>query len=656
MDKNSNTMPALTTFELGLITKFLSIAEDEFSNESCDEFVIPASPANLAVLAPMVAGKIAEYGDEWEHERNPTDYLAHSSTLPEFYVVPNEWLAAYLHTRYAAALPERLDAAECRILAGLLENLTELFEIRAKHCDDEDADPFMLPPTGPNKAFMAAVFEKRKKRALAKKALEATKPITAPDFWVIGFLAHACARAAEGVESVSIVRVDASDEPDVPRAGPDPRFPAVQQFLKKYSQPFAEWRTKEMADLKRFADEGPGFTTERRSWGYGDKAAFEDLWHCARAVKRLAIHAALGTGKPSGKKKRPRLDAAAANQTFAKLLANGKHIYVDGGALFSASHYFGKETVPEDERVLADECDKAVSMSEYKIVRHMLYEGHAPEHIGAAMQQLAPYLDKRKGKECDVYIAQTVQAAQADEDLLDWIRRRDRSERDNAGAAAELADDWRPGWRQAVAYDYWSCRLAGENKYELGLDDACCTIANCLALGWDAWALQLVRQVMKRLEQGRFWDFDAGKRPFHQRRTQYFVLRLIAQWQGWACRNLPVQAFDEPLFEQLLERWRDPDPDKVAPLLLAACDRRMYQSRCFTGAKVLDLDNYRFWYDPFEILLMLDLRRRLGLANPVLDHPLMATPLGRLPTAAPPYTDEVLDGVVARARLEDASL
>jgi hypothetical protein len=52
---------------------------------------------------------------------------------------------------------------------------------------------------------------------------------------------------------------------------------------------------------------------------------------------------------------------------------------------------------------------------------------------------------------------------------------------------------------------------------------------------------------------------------------------------------------------------------------------------------------------PVEILGILRLRRDVGLPNPSLDHPLMATPLGALPTRAEAAPDELLQRVLARA-------
>jgi hypothetical protein len=50
------------------------------------------------------------------------------------------------------------------------------------------------------------------------------------------------------------------------------------------------------------------------------------------------------------------------------------------------------------------------------------------------------------------------------------------------------------------------------------------------------------------------------------------------------------------------------------------------------------------------------LRESLGLANPLVEHPLLDTPLGRLQQIRPPWTDPLLDALVARWELEVSAL
>lgn len=219
-------------------------------------------------------------------------------------------------------------------------------------------------------------------------------------------------------------------------------------------------------------------------------------------------------------------------------------------------------------------------------------------------------------------------------------------------------------WARGVAYKHWSQRLnvrfhshvlvlfeRGERPRKLQslfLDQLGVSIANCLALGWTEWAIDLTRRAHWGLDHDEF--NDGGDRA--HRRTQHFILRLIGRWQDWPERNGPSCAFDEPLFNALLDHWVTPNADDLAPLLLAACDRHTHQARPDTNKAYFDMRHSGMDYDPFEVLAVMKLRELHGLPNPVLDHVLMNTPLGRLPAPTAPYSDELLDGVLARARRE----
>lgn len=234
-------------------------------------------------------------------------------------------------------------------------------------------------------------------------------------------------------------------------------------------------------------------------------------------------------------------------------------------------------------------------------------------------------------------------------------------------AALKGEPGWFDLWRQAVACQHWGRRLAfrwhahalaefeagkrGQKLRLLSFHHTGVVIGNCLSLGWTDLAIDLARRTRLAIGEGLF--SDAGD-AFGRRRTQHFVLRLVADWQGWPeqRRADAACAFDEPVFNALIDHWREPDPASVAPLLLAACDRHTQQCRADAASRKTfhDLHNDDYWYNPFEILSVLRLRRLAELENPVLDHPLMKTPLAALPPVTAPYADALLDGVLAQAR------
>ncbi|WP_293933754.1 hypothetical protein [Iodobacter sp.] len=136
------------------------------------------------------------------------------------------------------------------------------------------------------------------------------------------------------------------------------------------------------------------------------------------------------------------------------------------------------------------------------------------------------------------------------------------------------------------------------------------------------------------------------------RRAQAFMLRLFADWVGDLSHQWPGYAYDEPIYEMLLQLWRTPDPEALIPCLLAACDRHTHQAGKDTLKKFYDFNSdWHLERVPIEILFIFRLREWEGFANPVLDHPLMVAPFDSLPPEQPvPELDELMQGVLKRAR------
>ncbi|MCE0918215.1 hypothetical protein [Pseudomonas sp. NMI760_13] len=131
-----------------------------------------------------------------------------------------------------------------------------------------------------------------------------------------------------------------------------------------------------------------------------------------------------------------------------------------------------------------------------------------------------------------------------------------------------------------------------------------------------------------------------------------FGLAIIGDWLGKPL-DLDKHALPrDPAWGQLVAHWREPDPEKLLPILMAACDTHV--ERIALNSRELDSGNFEFGSPfeavyPAEILAILNLRRSLGLSNPFIDHPLMTTPYAKL--TCPPGTrlekDELLERFMA---------
>ena len=132
------------------------------------------------------------------------------------------------------------------------------------------------------------------------------------------------------------------------------------------------------------------------------------------------------------------------------------------------------------------------------------------------------------------------------------------------------------------------------------------------------------------------------------------ALQILAQFLGEPPLVPDKNYRPHAIYDALFTHWRNPDFAVLTPILLAACDEHTWRVQ---GRK--DGSFYRgkeFWQYgqlPLEILMIFRLREYMGLPNPVLDHPLMNTALGKLPTETVPYAHhEVIGPVVARMRRE----
>jgi hypothetical protein len=650
---------ALSSRELALIADSLATAADEFADRSCNDFSFPGTPENRAI-----GEAIARHCDTgyWEADSTLAAFLAEMAANNERVVVYDNWAAGYfaeLCKRLASVTPPGpLSAAELAIIAELLESSAEDHE--GWYGDQRDDLDITLAPTAEHRDLLAAATlhqAPRGWRAKLAKLAKAAGPISLPDFQVMSYLAARCKAHAAVTDAVSAAGIltapapihaqdatirHAGAVPAIERAGIAPRFPQLERYLKAYSQSFANWQSEQLPLLERYAAGKAGatlcqngqFTTEFAS-------ARQSLFECSLALLWHAVQTALGGAIAQAKEKKVKIPTLKVTEReFAKLVEGGKHVHMQIPPALNARD-FQKRLEPGFEGKYAEQVDAEISRAEFDIVRHLLLNNHAPEQIQQAFLTFSPELAARKGEGAVTYVADTLQRAATDPLLHEW-REQNRPAQvdvDRAAFQRTIGKDWLAPLRRSVAYDYWSCRMAAHcgGRWNYWFDNIVGTATNCLVLGWEKEALGLFQQVRTHIDEQRFDYINESKNP-----TQYFLLRLIADSQG-----KPRTGDGEPLFAALLAHWQTPDADALAPLLLAACDRHTHQAAKTDGPLML-----QHTYYPLEALAVLRLRLLRGLTNPLLEHPLMSTPLGALPEVTEFYTDELLEGVVKQARLE----
>ena len=193
------------------------------------------------------------------------------------------------------------------------------------------------------------------------------------------------------------------------------------------------------------------------------------------------------------------------------------------------------------------------------------------------------------------------------------------------------------------------------------LDGATQVMLGTIAMGQPHLVKPFHRAVFAGINDG--YGIRDGRDPPLGTTLRYaaFGLSIIGEWLGEPL-DLDKHALPrDPAWGLLVAHWREPDPDKLLPVLLAICDTHV--ERIAVTDREVDRHSEKFEFGsvfeavhPTEILAVLRLREMLGLVNPAnIEHPLMKTPYARI-TCMPGAIierDELLDRFVATVRERD---
>jgi hypothetical protein len=205
------------------------------------------------------------------------------------------------------------------------------------------------------------------------------------------------------------------------------------------------------------------------------------------------------------------------------------------------------------------------------------------------------------------------------------------------------------GWAQlhlSVLYRWWQARLAlwwflgplaGKGTLNaLPENDWANLFTQALAVG----ELGIAEWCGERISNNpRAFRYRGGcpSRPF--------LVRLYALWKGTSPQG--VRELVEPAHCEVLRCWRD--EAGLADALAASCDYHIRQAWHAAGGDFRGFPESVF---PADVLAILRVRQELRLATPEVSHPLMETPLARVPVPLPRVPDDVLDRVVTAVEEE----
>ncbi|CAD5110403.1 hypothetical protein PSEWESI4_04726 [Pseudomonas carbonaria] len=192
------------------------------------------------------------------------------------------------------------------------------------------------------------------------------------------------------------------------------------------------------------------------------------------------------------------------------------------------------------------------------------------------------------------------------------------------------------------------------------LDGCTHLMLGAIALGQPQLVAPFYQEVLDGVEGG-YGAGDGHKPPVSSTlRYAAFGLSIISEWLGNPL-DLDKHALPrDPAWGQLVAHWREPAPEKLLPVLLAACDvhieRMAVTDREASQDKKYEFSSTFLAVHPTEILAVLRLRDLLGLPNPTqIDHPLMQTPYAAITCRPGEVTenDELLDRYLAAMRQHD---
>jgi hypothetical protein len=132
-----------------------------------------------------------------------------------------------------------------------------------------------------------------------------------------------------------------------------------------------------------------------------------------------------------------------------------------------------------------------------------------------------------------------------------------------------------------------------------------------------------------------------------QEGLQHFVLRLWCAANGQEYPDTGYPRYE--VADGVLRMWDTPDADMLGQWLVQLCNQhtRLSASRDF-----MDF-SFEFSHCPVEVMMLFRLREQRGLANPVVDHPLMKFLWSRQLPVRIAEPDELLAGVYRRLEQDE---
>lgn len=148
-------------------------------------------------------------------------------------------------------------------------------------------------------------------------------------------------------------------------------------------------------------------------------------------------------------------------------------------------------------------------------------------------------------------------------------------------------------------------------------------IAKAFSLGLVTEGEAIGQNSLTGLKEGCFYAVSETK-------MTPFVLSLFAKWQNIILQDEQFPFTIPEPYEELLRKLHQ-HPDEIHSAVVNACDFHLSRSKENTDQETFEFSSPIYAIYPVEILFFMRVRQLLGLCNPEINHPLLNSPLGKLP-------------------------
>jgi len=155
-------------------------------------------------------------------------------------------------------------------------------------------------------------------------------------------------------------------------------------------------------------------------------------------------------------------------------------------------------------------------------------------------------------------------------------------------------------------------------------------IGQCLRFGWMNEAQTLVDLCGGVFDNRDFTDLKNDDSLFPPQQARSMMVSLLEPAPSEFSDTVQAICKKHEVTDWVAQNWRTDDTELLAEKLRLLCVRHTHQSRPDSSKVWYEFSFIEHFYDIYEVLAVLRMRKENGLSIPVVSHPLMETKLGVL--------------------------